>query len=204
MSKLLMFLAVLALGLVLAIERGRPDNEARAATSWKDCPSASEAVDHDQYSVGDDHEGLKLSKRYAVCDAEPTGPYAPPTRRNFVSRLYGTCTPIGEGGCPYPLEVQSWPACERNASLYTRFPGPAGPLIPQRTTIRGVPAAVFDNGLRIEVYTGDATVVVTATSARDALVAARRLTGWRAGRRVEVTDPLPAPESGAVDGELAC
>jgi hypothetical protein len=58
--------------------------------------------------------------------------------------------------------VQSWPACERNIALYSQYPGPEGPTPYTLTTMRGVPAAVFDDGDRIEVYTGDATVVVFA------------------------------------------
>ena len=83
-----------------------------------------------------------------------------PTRRNFVSFKYGTCDPTPEAACGAPLEIQIWPACERNRSMYTLTPDPDGPGPLSATPLprtdlrsRGVPASFFENGHRLELYT---------------------------------------------------
>jgi hypothetical protein len=73
-----------------------------------------------------------------------------------------------------------------------------------RTTIRGVPAAIFDGGRQIEVYTAATTIVVFSEKAGLAKAAASRLTGVHDGRRVTATEDLPAPVEGALAGDLTC
>jgi hypothetical protein len=52
-----------------------------------------------------------------------------------------------------PIEVQSTPLCEQQAGLY-----------PDRearwATIKGVPAAAFDGGRILEIYTADTTITI--------------------------------------------
>ena len=81
---------------------------------------------------------------------------------DYVSFLYGDCRPPSpEGGCPPPAEIQVWPAGRRNLGSYDASRGGSGPEL---TTIRGSPAAFFDAGTRLEVYTAQLTVVVFARS----------------------------------------
>nr|MBA2451671.1 hypothetical protein [Chloroflexia bacterium] len=72
----------------------------------------------------------------------------------------------------------------------------------EATTLRGVPAAFFDNGGRLELYTGRVTIVIFGTDreqiqrAADSLVEANFNDG--------TTGNLPAPAVGAIEGRLTC
>lgn len=164
----------------------------------------------DTYSVGAVFEGNKLNPVQRVCeepDAVAIAEHAPAIRDNHVAFLYGTCTvpPEDESSCPLPISVQVFPACERNRSLYTRYPAPDGRVYDfTPIKIRGTEAAVFDDGLRIEVYTGNATVVIWGTDAARVGRAANALRGVHAGHTIGVSDPLPGPERGAQEGLLRC
>lgn len=80
---------------------------------------------------------------------------------------YGTCTPERfEGGCDPPLEIQSWPECNRNFSSYGVVK-PAGALRPRKSFFLSgsykIPTAAFEYGrfgARLEMYTGQTTVVI--------------------------------------------
>lgn len=121
---------------------------------------------------------------------------------SFVSFVYGDCVPSTDSGCASAAEIQVWPACRRHLALYEAAPE-AGPT-PERVTVRGVPAAFFDGGTRLEIQTGSSTVVVFADSRERALRLASAL------RPVGEPSPslpglsLPAPLPGAVEGRLAC
>jgi hypothetical protein len=81
---------------------------------------------------------------------------------NYVSFVYGDCRPPpAEGGCAPPAEIQVWPAGSRSLGSYD--PARGGPS-PELTRIRGSPAAFFDAGTRLEVYSAQVTVVVFARS----------------------------------------
>jgi hypothetical protein len=92
------------------------------------------------------------------------------------------------------------PSCERPYSLYTAFTGPPGQETdgPKLITLRGVPAAEFED--RIELWTRDTAIVVFATPevARDAVEALRPAgdAGADAGA------PLPAPATDIVASKL--
>jgi hypothetical protein len=94
-------------------------------------------------------------------------------RDNSVTVIYGICDFEREPQCSPPLQVQSWPACERKPANY-RDPNGA---LPERTdlTIRGVPAAVYEEDHRVEVYSGTTTVVIYANDRDLALRAAEGL-----------------------------
>lgn len=179
--------------------------EARPGPKLKECPSDG-SVNFDRYTAGPELDGQPVTSTKRVCEPLYTGGVAPPTRVNSDTVVYGSCTPPeGGGSCAFPLTVENWPACERNLALYERYPSPDGMAMPYESTrIRGVPAAIFDEGTRIEVYTGDVTVVVTATDAQIALRAARALRGKHRGAPVDELSPLPAPEAGAIEGEMEC
>jgi len=118
------------------------------------------------YSLGTHFAGLPLSDVVRDCFAPPSGHIVGPGPRNVTwtsTAIYGTCTPEGaEGGCGPPLEVQSWPECDRNYAPY----GPPSDLKP-RTSYRlsgsyRLPAVSLEHGLsnRIEMYEGRTTVVI--------------------------------------------
>ena len=119
---------------------------------------------------------------------------------DYVSFVYGDCRATEDVGCAPPAEIQVWPACSRNLSLYTGARGDAPR--PELSTVRGVPAGLFEGGRRLELQTGTSTVVVFARTRGEVLRIAAGLRGVnvpvRAGER------LPVPARGAVEGTLAC
>jgi hypothetical protein len=170
------------------------------------------------FNAGPQIEGMKLDHVRRVC-AEPQpaiseaagGGIDPDSlhRSNFTSFIYGTCTPRGDAGCPYPLEIQVWPACERNSSRYstagsTGDLGPderAGSQLIEQTTVRQAPVMIYgdpgrsasaadDVPERAETIVGDSTVVVF-TDGR------ARNTGERARMVQAITMLRPAGSSNA-------
>lgn len=145
---------------------------------------------HRAYHLGTSFEGLPLT-------AAPDARGGPAGGNPGVDFVYGTCDPGGglfaDGGCAPPLSVQTWSACERSI---------AGLDVPyRRMTVRGVPAAAVDGDTRLEVQTGDVTVVVFATT---------RHLAWRAAHglrsldgRIAPRQELPAPVAGALAGRPA-
>lgn len=67
-----------------------------------------------------------------------------------------------------PLQVQSTPLCEAHAALYTTPGDTLGSSLPyphENLTIKGVPAASFDGGTILEIYTGHTTISIKGTDA---------------------------------------
>jgi hypothetical protein len=156
------------------------------------------------YYAGDEVAGLSLSavNRDPVT-APPGTPTAPKIRRaggaSSFEFDYGSCVipPGNEGSCSLPLSIQVWPACARYPALYGGGLSP----IPKKTRIRGVPAAYFEGGYRLEIQTGASTIVIFGKRARmRAAVAALE------GLNVSVApgQKLPPPVPGALDGSLPC
>ena len=118
-----------------------------------DCTAPSQPLNFPSYWAGPSFDGLEVSALIRDCGGVQGEP-----RSNSVSFLYGDCTPTG-GGCPLPIEIQSWPDEERNKELYRQ--GPEEFQIAGRdTTVSGVPARSFEGGRRLEIYHPDATAVV--------------------------------------------
>ena len=129
---------------------------------------AREFGDFPLYYAGDEVEGLPLT---AVLRRDDSAEY--------VSFVYGDCTPSSDGGCAPPAEVQVWPGAVRNLGSYDAS-APGRP-IPEQTRIRGRPAAVFEDGARIEVYADGATIVVFAHTTELARAIAESLRCVREG-----------------------
>ena len=132
-----------------------------------------------------------------------------PARASYVTFKYGTCIPGPDAGCPAPLEVQVWPACERTRADYQLTPDPDGagpkhavPLPRKDLWVRGVPASFFEGGARLELYTGDVTVVLFGSSSAQLLRAAQSIRGIN--RPLARDSPLPPPVPGALSGRLPC
>jgi hypothetical protein len=147
------------------------------------------------HTAGPSLAGLELTYAKRRC----TGPAVsvssssrrvPPAQRNDnTTFIYGDCDPTGPkkdpGGCTAPLEVQSAPSCERNFRLYRTVDGP----YPHRSlTVRGAPAASYDNGTIVEIYTDATTISIFGH--RASLV-------HRAARRVYPLSGRDAPALGA-------
>lgn len=187
------------------------------------CTRASEPANFAFYSLGLSFEGLPLKAIVRQC-ADPDPPegleaYYPKDaiRANFVSYLYGDCdldvdpkTGLADGGCAYPVEVQTWPACERTLADYTldgTTPYPRRDVGP----LRGVPAASFDGGERIELYAGKSTIVVFGNEPAQVRAAAAELRAepddlplGAPDEKSAPTGDLPEPPPAATTGGLSC
>jgi hypothetical protein len=117
---------------------------------------------------------------------------------NYVSFIYGECRASDEMACAPPGEVQVWPACARNISMYDSALGP--PFTPSE--VRGAPAFLFEQGRRLEVQTGESTIVIFARTPALAKLIATRLEGVNVA--VRAAERLPAPAEGALEGGLRC
>ena len=156
------------------------------------------------YSLGREFESLPLTRIRRQHDPRSPDPSAG-VRANYVSFIYGSCKPAGDTGCPYPLEVQVWPACVRTLADYKATPFSSELAPHEKMTLRGVPAAFFNEGVqfrRVELYTGHVTVVVFGLERATVLRAAAALRGENTA--VSAAADLPAPEPGAVEGTLDC
>ena len=196
--------ACLAAGLLLLGQHAGADpqfTDAAAGTGVKPC---SEQIDDFTAGWNGKFHGLRRDSKVERC--APPAPAGPPTPADFTEVSYGDCHATPGNACSLPLTVQSWPACERNLSLYDRYSGPDFAPPPQHTnlTIRGVPAASFNDGEWLEVYTGDTTIVIFGQTEQLQEAAANALVGNDDGDKVTATEQLPDPEPGATSGQLSC
>jgi len=101
------------------------------------------------------------------------------------SVFYGDCVPgkhIVGGSCLLPLQVTTVIyALHSNSALGMQ----------RNTVIRGVPAAVYDGGRSIELYSGRVAIDVLADTYSNALAATMRLRPINAPG--SATEPLPPP-----------
>jgi hypothetical protein len=171
------------------------------------CNTADLSPGFTVYDVGDQFGGMSNTAQLRQCDSPYPGEIA---RANFVSRIYGSCDPdpqADDTSCVPPLEVQTWPACERSLADYSAGPD-LGDLDHENLTVRGVPAAYFnDGGARLEIYAGTSTVVIFADARDTALSAAGVLRQISSGGLPSLGTAfgnLPAPAPGATTGHLAC
>lgn len=178
--------------------------------------ACADAADFDYYSLGASFEGLKMAPTGRRCAPPPpkvraadgTLVYMRPSRQNVVAFIYGTCKPPPgtDGGCPAPLSISSFPACEQPRSLYRRYSAGGDPAPYEETRLRGAPAAIFDEAsqgdlFRLEIYTGNARVVIAGTDAEMVKRAVDKMVapGASPGGAKRVGTELPGPIPGAAD-----
>ncbi len=137
---------------------------------------ASKIPAYTVYYLGATIEGLPVTD--VTRTADPPHPETPEFgRADDVVYIYGDCPtyPPGspaskvEGGCVTPIQIQSTPLCEAHAALYTT---PGGntldgsvPYPHTALRIKGVPAASFEGGTILELYTGHTTISIKGTDA---------------------------------------
>jgi hypothetical protein len=141
------------------------------------------------YSAGERVDELPLA---AVLRRDDTARY--------VSFVYGDCVASSEAGCAPPAEIQVWPACRRNLALYDGAASGGAPA--ERFTVRGVPAALFDDGTRLELETDGSTIVVFAGSRGRILRIAAALRSL--DDSVLPGHPLPNPARSREGGAMGC
>ena len=141
------------------------------------------------YSAGERVDELPLA---AVLRRDDTARY--------VSFVYGDCVASSDLGCAPPAEIQVWPACRRNLALYEGAESGGGPA--ERFTVRGVPAALFDDGTRLELETDRSTIVVFAGTRGRAFRISAALRSL--DDSVLPGRPLPKPVRGQEGGAMSC
>lgn len=176
--------AVVAAGTTLFIaSRGsgdrhvEPAGETRvnAASFSRVCPAGA-PVPTRAYDLRSTFAGLKLTSRQYLCNPAPpagaTVASGPSEAVGYVSLVYGSCRATSSEGCVPPLNVQSWPECARDPNTYrpsdrraARREATLNPNEPVRIpTAPSIPAREFGGGMRLEIYSGDTTIVVFAAN----------------------------------------
>lgn len=127
------------------------------------------------------------------------------TWHNAVAITYGTCDFGEDGGCAKPVQVHSWPACDRYLSLWDTGEEPgsvSGSL--KRFALGDALGVIVDAG-QVAVFSGDSTIDVWAPTTDDAIRIARSLQPLNGLARAMVSeDGLPAPAPGALEGKSEC
>jgi hypothetical protein len=178
------------------------------------CTGPDEPTNFPVYSLGLEFEAIPFTTELRRCDDPFPGE---PVRANYVSYIYGDCvvTPADgetevDGGCAPPLEIQTWPSCERSLADYELEPGVPYPH-DELGLQRGVPTYSFDEGTRVELYTGTSVVVIFGddpTQLLRAISAIRAEPAESPPGSPSLLDSgsgdLPAPAPGATTGELRC
>lgn len=127
------------------------------------------------YYFGAIVEGMAVSEVNRT--ANPPDPVTASGRQDAVTYAYGSCPSYPrtgpaagfEGGCLPPIEIQSAPLCEAHANLYTQpgdAPDSAVPEPHKDLKIKGVPAASFDHGTILQIYTRHTTIAISGTNDR--------------------------------------
>jgi hypothetical protein len=172
------------------------------------CTGDEQPANFTVYSLGPSVSGDDLASEQRDCAHYSDGEIA---RLNDVSYFYGSCEILaGANSCAPPLQIQSWPACERNLAMYEKSPGVTYPYS-YIGDVRGAPAYSFDGGTRIEVYSSDTTIVIFATDPALAMSALDQIQP-QAESQPPPDDPanqntsgdLPAPDAGSTQGTLTC
>jgi hypothetical protein len=175
------------------------------------CTGPKSPINFEIFSAGAEVASLPLTATVRRCDTAAPDYEAPANR---ITYIYGSCKiPEGSTGCSPPLEVQTWPACQRSKGDYS-FEG--RPLPSRELSKHGNARVVeFEFALerRIEVYTKSSTVVIFAHSPELAQMAIELLTPQRKGSRPITSraalrgvppEGLAGPSDGAIEGKLQC
>jgi hypothetical protein len=171
----------------LGVARATGDDPPRGPKSNFSVERARAFSEFPVYSAGASVDGIPL---VAVL-RRSNGP-------NYVSFIYGDCDASDELGCAPPAEVQVWPACMRNISMYDPEFGPSY----TRSEVRGAPAFTFEDGHRVEIQTAESTVVVFGQTRELVARVSARLEGVNVP--VQAAERLPPPAAGALEGKLRC
>lgn len=129
--------------------------------SHSDEPLAASAAQADApytvYNAGVRVANLPLTRAVRTRVDTPAGQ----DDQDSVTYLYGSCD-WKRSSCMPPVEVQSSSLNRHNVSVYLR--GVAPPAYNARR-IKGVPAASFDGGRTLEIYTGNTTISIYGSTA---------------------------------------
>jgi hypothetical protein len=175
------------------------------------CTAGDKPINFEIFSAGTEVAGLSVNQFHRRCERSAPADEAP---ANLASYVYGHCEiPEGQLDCEPPLEIQSFPACERSLADYT-FEGKPLPYR-ELPSIHGaeVVEIAFQFDQRIEVYTGSTTIVIYAATHALAEAALEALSAQEVGAVPatsldELAEQKPGglgpPTDGAIEGDLPC
>lgn len=120
------------------------------------CTGVEQSLNFDSSWAGGVFDRLRLTAVIRRCDVPRADE---PVRANYVSYIYGDCVAHADAGCAPPIEIQSWPARERNKQTQMSVPGAPADRGTD-TTVGDLPATWYEDGRRLEIYGRSATVVI--------------------------------------------
>jgi hypothetical protein len=175
-----------------------------AGANWLPCTGRSEPLNFPDFSVRSEFLGIRLSWVVRLCITYPNSPNT--IRPNYIAYLYGTCE-----GCAPPLQIQSYPACERSLADYQVDENTPYPHAEPQTLPGGAVQVSFDGRTRVEIYTGQSTIVISGDDPELVARAAQSLSRDQAAPAVatptasdETAAEFPPPANGAISGDLQC
>lgn len=176
------------------------------------CTGPKDPVNFEVFSAGPAVAGVPMIAAVRRCDA---GALADESRSNYLAYVYGRCQdePHSGDSCVPPLQIRSYPACERTFVDYSF----EGKPLPHKELPPIDGAKVFEIEFlvdhRIEIYTGTSTIVISAADWSLAEEALQLLRGQPDGERPATAAPslesksqgrLEAPVKAAIEGDLPC
>lgn len=175
------------------------------------CTGFKEPINFEIFSAGPSVAGVPLNSVQRRCGGSTPADEAPV---NFTNYIYGHCEGAeSDTGCAPPLEIQTWPACQRALGDYS-FEGKPMPYrrLPSRD---GAEVVEIDYLLesRIEVYSKSSTIVIFAGDLALAQKALALLRSQEMGKppatqgeelKGEPEEGLEPPSDNAIEGELPC
>lgn len=176
------------------------------------CTGPRDPVNFDVFSAGPAVAGVPMTAALRRCD---DGALADEVTANDLTYVYGECQSQveGEGGCLPPLQIRSYPACQRTYVDYS-FEGKPLPYT-ELPPINGakVIEIEFLADHRIEIYTGDSTIVISAADWSLAEAALEQLRAQPPGTPPATSasslaqgsqGSLEPPLKAAIEGDLQC
>lgn len=175
------------------------------------CTGVEAPINFEIFSAGPSIAGVPFTGVQRRCGGSAPADEPSP---DFINYIYGHCEiPAGATGCEPPLEIQTWPACQRSLGDYS-FEGHPVPF--RRLQDVGGAEVVEINFMvdnRIEVYTKSSTIVIFANTPDLAKKALGSLRSQQIGKP-PATEPqelngepgqgLGPPIPGAMKGDLPC
>lgn len=182
-------------------------------TDYEDICPAGAPIPSVYYDLGLEFRELKRSSHRASCQPAPPANVSvvsgPTEAVGYYSVIYGDCTPTPSTSCFPPLEIQSWPQCARNPRTFAE-PGPGGTsrdvTLNPSTAVRlsndpDMPVQSFEGGARLEIYSGETTIVAFASNRGLAHQAAIALAA--AAHRARPASPLELKEATRLPGDAS-
>jgi hypothetical protein len=133
--------------------------DAAMSTDYSEPPACAGAPPFTPYYAGATIAGFRLT--YSVSSCEPSVEPGDPGAHS-VSYGYGTCDSTVDS-CGTPVTITSRPLCEAHAKLYRDENGTELPHT--SPTLKGVPAASYNDATTTDLYTGTTAISINSATA---------------------------------------